>query len=117
MRIDGNSTQNPTTNVYPAEAVSGPAAVTPQSHHQPERGSGSEAPERLDLEQYVEKMNETARIFNTALKFQIATDKSIVIQVVDTESGEVLKEIPPGKLVDAFRRMEQTLGLLVDQRV
>ena len=69
-----------------------------------------------ELAKIVEKMNETVRIFNHALEFQVAEDR-VIVRVVDTSSGAVVREIPPESFLDAFNRMEQLLGVLLDRRV
>lgn len=67
-----------------------------------------------ELAKVIDKVNQTAQVFNHSLQFQVGEGKQIVIRVVDTKSGQVLREIPPEKFMDAFKRMEDALGLLVD---
>lgn len=70
-----------------------------------------------EMAKVVEKVNQTAQVFNQSLEFQMGEGKQIVIRVVDTVSGQVVREIPPEKFMDAFKRMEDALGLLLDLRV
>ncbi|HWI65645.1 MAG TPA: flagellar protein FlaG [Symbiobacteriaceae bacterium] len=70
-----------------------------------------------ELAKVVEKANETARVFNHSLEFQMSQGKQIVIRVVDTTSGQVVREIPPEKFMDAFKQMEDAVGLLLDLRL
>ena len=70
-----------------------------------------------ELARVVDKMNKTARVFNQALHFTVGQGKQVVIRVVDTASGQVLREIPPERFIDAFTRMEDALGLLLDLRL
>lgn len=67
-----------------------------------------------ELAKVVDKVNQTARVFNHSLQFQMSQGKQIVIRVIDMTSGQVVREIPPEKFMDAFQRMEDALGLLVD---
>ncbi|HEY8347861.1 MAG TPA: flagellar protein FlaG [Symbiobacteriaceae bacterium] len=69
-----------------------------------------------DLEEAVEKMNEVVRIFDRALQFEVVKPHRIVIRVVDTRTGEVIRQMPPEKLLEAFYRMEEALGLLLDEK-
>jgi len=39
------------------------------------------------------------------------------VQVVDNDNNEVLREIPPKKLLDLYAAMAEYLGLLVDRRI
>lgn len=70
-----------------------------------------------ELAKVVEKVNQTAQVFNHSLRFQVSEGKQIVIRVVDVASGQVVREIPPERFVDAYRRMEDALGLLLDAKL
>lgn len=71
-----------------------------------------------ELVKVVDKMNQTARVFNHSLQFQLHEGSGkIIIKVVDTISGAVLREIPPEKLLEAHQSMEELLGLLLDVRM
>jgi len=70
-----------------------------------------------ELAKVVDRVNQTAQVFNQALQFEMGEGKQVVIRVVDTASGQVVREIPPEKFMDAFKRMEDALGLLLDLRL
>lgn len=70
-----------------------------------------------ELAKVVDKVNQTAQIFNQSLRFQMGQGKQIVIRVIDMTSGEVVREIPPEKFLDAYQRMEDALGLLIDLKL
>ncbi|HYF93328.1 MAG TPA: flagellar protein FlaG [Symbiobacteriaceae bacterium] len=70
-----------------------------------------------ELAKVVDKINQTARVFNHSLQFQMSEGRQVVIRVIDTLSGQIVREIPPDKFMDAFKRMEDALGLLVDLRL
>ncbi len=72
--------------------------------------------QRGELARIIDKMNETVRIFNHSIRFEMAEDE-IHIKVIDTVSGHVVRQIPPEKLMDAFTRMEDIIGLLLDLRI
>lgn len=67
-----------------------------------------------ELAKVVEKLNQAARVFNQSLQFQMGDGNHIVIRVIDTISGQIVREIPPEKAMDAVARMEDVLGLLLD---
>jgi len=70
-----------------------------------------------ELAKIVDKLNQTAMIFNYSLHFEMAEGSRVVVRVVDTKSGQVIREIPPEKMLDTFTRMEAALGLLLDLKV
>ena len=70
------------------------------------------------LEQAVNTINEFLQINHSASKFVFhdGLDRYFV-QVVDTQTEEVVKEIPPKKLLDAFYKMQKLLGMIVDEKI
>lgn len=70
-----------------------------------------------ELAKVVDKVNQTAQVFNQSLRFQMGQGNQIVIRVIDMTSGQVVREIPPEKFLDAYQRMEDALGLLIDLKL
>ncbi|HLO03617.1 MAG TPA: flagellar protein FlaG [Symbiobacteriaceae bacterium] len=70
-----------------------------------------------ELPKIVEQMNKAIQAFSNSIRFEVHEDHRIVIRVIDTTSGEIVREIPPEKLLDTFNRMEDLVGLLLDQRL
>ncbi len=70
------------------------------------------------LQQAVNTINEFLQINHNASKFVFhdGLDRYFV-QVVDTQTEEVVKEIPPKKLLDAFYEMQKLLGMIVDEKI
>lgn len=42
--------------------------------------------------------------------------KTIMVKVVDTDTNEVIREIPPEKILDLVANLMQLAGLIVDER-
>ncbi|MFZ5826805.1 MAG: flagellar protein FlaG [Bacillota bacterium] len=75
-------------------------------------------PNPADVAKVVNKMNDLSNVFAKALKFQVSDgSRRIIVKVVDTNTGEVIREIPPEKLVEAFESLEDHLGVLFDRKV
>lgn len=70
------------------------------------------------LQHAVNTVNEFLQINHNASKFVLhdGLDRYFV-QVVDTKTEEVIKEIPPKKLLDAFYEMQKLLGMIVDEKI
>lgn len=70
------------------------------------------------LQHAVDTINEFLQINHNASKFVLhdGLDRYFV-QVVDTKTEEVVKEIPPKKLLDAFYEMQKLLGMIVDEKI
>lgn len=70
-----------------------------------------------ELPKIVEQMNKAIQAFSNSIRFEVHEDHRIIIRVIDMTSGEIVREIPPEKLLDTFNRMEDLVGLLLDQRL
>ncbi|EAZ84846.1 flagellar protein FlaG [Lysinibacillus fusiformis] len=70
------------------------------------------------LQHAVDTVNEFLQINHNASKFVLhdGLDRYFV-QVVDTKTEEVVKEIPPKRLLDAFYEMQKLLGMIVDEKI
>ncbi|WP_042471139.1 flagellar protein FlaG [Bacillus ndiopicus] len=73
---------------------------------------------KVKVQEAVETMNKMLEIHNNAAKFMYhdGLDR-YYITVVDRDTEEVIKEIPPKKLLDAFYEMQKLFGMIVDKRI
>jgi len=57
-------------------------------------------------------------VHNVNLKFEVheATGE-FVIRVYDEETDEIIREVPPEELLDLAAKMEQMMGVLLDEKV
>jgi flagellar protein FlaG len=70
------------------------------------------------LEKVVKGMNDFLKPTNTHLKFEFHDElKEYFVTIRDNETNEVVKEIPPRKLLDMYAAMTEYLGLLVDKKI
>nr|WP_329800090.1 flagellar protein FlaG [Lysinibacillus sphaericus] len=70
------------------------------------------------LKQAVETVNEFLQINHSSSKFVLHDGlERYFVQVVDAKTEEVVKEIPPRKLLDAFYEMQKLLGMIVDEKI
>lgn len=80
-----------------------------------------EAEQKVDKDKVsatVEQMNEFIKLSNTNLKFVFHDELSeYYVTVIDTETNEVLREIPPKKMLDMYSAMIKYIGILVDKKV
>ena len=80
-----------------------------------------ETAERIPKEKLVAKaneMNEFLKPFYTSLKFQLHEKlDEYYVQVIDTQTEEVLKEIPNKKFLDMYASLAEIAGLLIDKKL
>lgn len=66
----------------------------------------------------VDKMNSFLEPTRRNLKFELheKLDKYYV-SVIDSSTNEVIKEIPPKKMLDMYAEMAEFMGILVDRKI
>lgn len=65
----------------------------------------------------IEKANVKFESKNNELSFSVhEKTKQIMVKVINKETKEIVKEIPPEKILDMIANMMETAGLFVDER-
>lgn len=66
----------------------------------------------------VEQVNEYLSENNWSLKYYYhEAAHQMVARIVDNETNEVIREVPPKELLDLSARMEKFVGLILDEQV
>ena len=74
-------------------------------------------PGEKQLIDVIEKANKDFKTSNTSLKFSIHEQtKQILVKINDSETKEVVREIPPEKILDMVAAMLERTGLFVDRK-
>lgn len=74
-------------------------------------------PDLNDLNSAVDKANKVLFKNNTHLQFRVhEKTKDVMVKIVDDVSGEVLKEIPPEKMLDLVAKLWEIAGIIVDKK-
>ncbi|NLM94165.1 MAG: flagellar protein FlaG [Firmicutes bacterium] len=91
---------------------------TPTRNITPPPSEEQEEITRADLENAVEALHKVSMIFDRKLEFMIHEDTNrVIVKVINNETGEVIREIPPEKIVELVAKMNTYLGLLIDETV
>ena len=82
------------------------------------QGESKDAFIKEQLQQAVDVMNDLIDVQQKSSKFVFheGLDKYYV-KLVDSKTEEVIKEIPPEKLLDAFYEMQKLTGMIVDEKI
>lgn len=66
----------------------------------------------------VQKTNEFIEPLRTNLKFQLHEKlDEYYVEVVNSMTDEVIKEIPPKKMLDMYAEMAELMGIIIDQKI
>ncbi len=72
--------------------------------------------EKVYLNEALEKLKTIGDIFNRRLDFEVDEDTNrVIVKVIDTKTDKVIKEIPPEQLVQLAAKIQEMIGLLVDE--
>ena len=70
-----------------------------------------------EVEEAVRKLNDTAEAMNLDLRFQLHEDSDRwMVRVVDMNDDEIVREIPPEKVLNVVAQIQSVLGVLLDER-
>lgn len=76
-----------------------------------------EAVDPAQLKQATEKINQTVRMFASNLQFTVDEDTGMdVVKVVDTETKEVIRQIPSEETLAIAKALDQLQGLIIRQK-
>ncbi|HHW49106.1 MAG TPA: flagellar protein FlaG [Clostridiaceae bacterium] len=65
----------------------------------------------------IERANRAISIANRKFEFSIhEKTKQIMVKVINTDTNEVIREIPPEKILDIVASLMELAGLIVDER-
>jgi flagellar protein FlaG len=69
------------------------------------------------IQKAVDSVNEWLRTTNSHLKFTLHEKlNEYYVQIIDNKTNEVIREIPPKKLLDMYADIQAKLGILVDEK-
>lgn len=70
-----------------------------------------------DVEKAAEKLNKLFEDKNTHIEYELyGKSKSMTIKIVDNNTKEVIKELPPKKLIDMVDKLCELAGLVMDEK-
>jgi flagellar protein FlaG len=71
-----------------------------------------------DVVKNLETVNKFLSSTNSHLKFTLHEElNEYYVAIVDERTKEVIKEIPPKKLLDMFAAMKETIGIFIDKKI
>ncbi|RKQ35573.1 flagellar protein FlaG [Oceanobacillus halophilus] len=74
--------------------------------------------EKDEVERAVSSLNDFIKPIRKNIKFELHDKlERYYVTVIDSSTKEVLKEIPPKKLLDMYAEMADFMGFLIDKKV
>ena len=84
-----------------------------------QRGNQEEKRNELGFDklgEIIEALNQFMRALDVELRFQIhEPTHEVIARLINKETGEVIREIPPEKFLDMLAKLQELAGLFVDE--
>lgn len=94
------------------------AGPSPELARPANTGAEEAAKLKAEMRQIVDELAKMARSFNRRLEFSINEDTNqVIVKIIDQDSGDVVKQIPPEDVVRVHARIREAIGLLFDQKI
>jgi flagellar protein FlaG len=82
------------------------------------RQQSQQATPEIKIEELTNELRSVGLVFNRRLEFEINRElDQVVVKVIDRETDKVIKELPPEALQRLHVRIQEAIGLLVDQEI
>ncbi|MFD0824974.1 flagellar protein FlaG [Neobacillus sp. M.A.Huq-85] len=116
-KLSISTSNSPDYHVKQVEGIPNVKPISEGEHKQQTEQPDQKVNTKDKTKKVIDSMNEFLRASNSHLKFQFHEDlQKYYAVIVDDQTNEVIKEIPPKKLLDMYASMEKYLGLLVDKK-
>ncbi|RJX20678.1 MAG: flagellar protein FlaG [Ammonifex sp.] len=109
-----------TLSRVPEEVIkpSGPVELLQQLKAKDEEGEKGKKPDSGQLEGVLGRLNLMLEMTWYDLHFRIhEATHEVMVQVVNRDTGEVLREIPPQRILDMVAEMMRLIGMMMDEKV
>lgn len=118
MKVEGQMPRSVGSFSLSFQEVQG-VAKTPEARDGEEKEKQPSA--FLDLKklrEFGEILKSLFEVFNLELRFKIhEPTREIIARIVNRETGEVVREIPPEKFLDMVAKLQELAGVFVDEVV
>ena len=72
--------------------------------------------DKIFLNGAIKTVKNAGDLFNRRLDFRVDEETNrIVVKVIDTRTDKVIKEIPPEQLIELAAKIQEMIGLLIDE--
>jgi len=94
--------------------VSPPEAVaSAKTGRGPEKTENQGALEKDRVKEIADRLNRMGHIFNRKIRFEVPFDsEDVIVKIIDQETGQIIRQIPPPELVKLATRMEEIYAMI-----
>lgn len=83
--------------------------------HLPAAKGNDTAAQKLNTEQLLPPLQQINEVLNPyGVQFQVSDGEPVVVQIIDTKSGDVIRQIPSEEVLRAAEQLTQLRGVLIN---
>ncbi|WP_100332342.1 flagellar protein FlaG [Bacillus xiapuensis] len=106
------------SNHQPVQPVTHPRKSEDPESLTAEREMAQYQPSKEEMKKVVQGMNDFLYPSTIHVKFEFHDElEEYYVTMVDDQTQEIIREIPPKKLLDMYAAMTEYLGILIDKKV
>ncbi len=116
MSVNSISLETVNSNVMKTNAIKAtqPVSELNQVGHKGEYDRNT----KQAIKAEIEEANHSLQMNNRRCEFRFVDDVNrIAIKVIDTDTDEVIKEIPSEEVLETIKRLKEMTGLLIDKQL
>lgn len=121
MEVRSISQGGQTTQNLPVNTIGSDNSIEVSDVNGIQQGNNSNSDQKInekDVKNAVDKLNDFLKDDETHAEYSYH-DKlkhDLIIKIVDDKTGQVIKEIPPKKILDMIAKMCEMVGILIDKK-
>lgn len=116
-RVKDQTTKSPVQEAERAEAQRARVQQQRQLAKQEQAKVELDKGAMQEIEEAVLKLNDTAEAMQLSLRFHMHKESERwMVQVVDIQQDEIVREIPPEKVLNVVAQIQSLIGILLDER-
>jgi flagellar protein FlaG len=74
--------------------------------------------DKSQLNKYAEKLSKVMEILNHSIRFSVDDESDrMIVRIVNAETNEVIRQIPPKEVLQLMHRLDQMAGLMLDEKI
>ncbi|NLY10216.1 MAG: flagellar protein FlaG [Firmicutes bacterium] len=116
LRIDRSASQ-PARAIVDAQQVQRASSNPLSQQRNNEISLGDPTIKKEQVLSAIADLDHKIEFINKRFEFDVHDETSrIVVRIIDKDSEEVIREIPPEKILDLIAKINELVGLLVDEK-
>lgn len=117
VTVDSYQYSEPVQTSVPTQTVTSVSPSKQQGNQTPAEKQGRKEPTTDEIKSAITSANRRAHFGHTNAEFSYhEPTKRISVKIIDKETNEVIREIPPEETLEMISKMWELAGIMVDEK-